>query len=283
MKIGVMVESFLKDFDLSLIIAKSIGASGIQAYANSERINENITPLQIRELRKKVEGEGLVFSALCGDFQGCKMYYLPNECAKQIECVKKILGIAKELGTDIVTTHIGVVPSVKNCFQYENMQKTCKELADFADSIDGHFAVETGPEKSILLKSFLDDLGSRGVGVNLDPANLVMCAGDDPVAAVHNLKDYIVHTHAKDGIQLKQIDTKAIYAPYFYGIDGNREEVFREVPLGEGGVDWVEYVGALRNIGYDGFLTIEREVGNNPQKDIELAVSFLKRLGVESK
>ena len=60
-----------------------------------------------------------------------------------------------------------------------------------------------GPETSATLKKFLDSLGSRGVGVNLDPANLAMVTGDDPVKAVHNLKDQIVDTqNAKDGKML---------------------------------------------------------------------------------
>lgn len=280
MKIGMMVESFRTDFYSALKLAKKLGADGVQAYANSEIINEKMTSLHIKELKKVIEDEGLVFSALCGDFGGNRMYYLPNDFRQEIEREKRILEIAKQLGTDIVTTHIGVVPNVKNCFQYENMHKTCRELAEFADSIGGHFAVETGPERSEILKEFLDGLGSKGVAVNLDPANLVMCAGDVASRAVYNLKDYIVHTHAKDGVQYKQIDTKAIYAPYFYGIDGNQEEVFKEVPLGEGGVDWDKYFKALKDIGYNGFLTIEREVGDNPTADIQTAVDFLKKFDV---
>ena len=142
------------------------------------------------------------------------------------------------------------------------MHKVCYELAEFAKSIDGHFAVETGPEASLILKDFLDSLGSDGVSVNLDPANLVMCAGDDPVQAVYNLKDYIVHTHAKDGIQLKAFDTRTFYAPTFFGLEKIPSAgLFKEVPLNQGGVCWDKYLAALREIGYEGYLTIERECG----------------------
>ena len=90
-----------------------------------------------------------------------------------IEKSKRILDFAKDMETDIVTTHIGVVPTDKNHDRYKIMQAACYELAEYADSIGARFAVETGPETSALLKAFLDTLGSRGVGVNLDPANLV--------------------------------------------------------------------------------------------------------------
>ena len=125
-----------------------------------------------------------------------------------------------------------------------------------------------------LYKGFLDSLGSTGVSVNLDTANLVMVTGDDPSKAVHNLKDYIVHTHAKDGKQLYYKDPEIVYGvkkdPLVTGPS------FLEVPLGEGSVNWDEYLNALREIGFGGFLTIEREVGDDPEKDIRTAVDFLK-------
>lgn len=195
-----------------------------------------------------------------------------------IEKEKRVLALAKELGTDIVATHIGVVPEEKNSEQYESMFQVCRELADFADSIGGHFAVETGPESSLRLKAFLDELQSRGVAVNLDPTNLIMAAGDDPVAAVYNLKDYIVHTHAKDGVCLRKTDTRRLYAPEYFGLQPESDGCYLETPLGEGAVDWAAYIAALKDIGYDGYLTIEREVGETPAKDIETAAKFLKKL-----
>ncbi|MDR1093101.1 MAG: sugar phosphate isomerase/epimerase [Clostridiales bacterium] len=279
MKIGVLIESFRKDFKDALKSAARLGVQGIQAYGGGKTINVDLSAAQVKEVGKAVESEGLVFSALCGDF-GCKMFYRPEESRYEIEREKRVLALAKELGANVVTTHIGVVPTDKGCPQYKSMFKVCKELADFADSIGGFFAVETGPEKSAVLKEFLDDLGSRGVSVNLDPANLVMCAGDDPVLAVHNLKDYIVHTHAKDGLQLYPFDTRQFYAVEYFGLgnlDPEKGECIREVPLGQGGVKWPDYIAALKKIGYDGFLTIEREVGETPEDDIELAVKFLKR------
>ena len=125
-----------------------------------------------------------------------------------------------------------------------------------------------------MLKTFLDSLGSRGVGVNLDPANLVMVTGDDPVQAVYNLKDYIVHTHAKDGIKLLDKNPEIIYGIIEDEIQTGA--AFREVPLGEGNVPFPAYLAALEDIGYRGFLTIEREVGDNPAADIELAANFLR-------
>ena len=278
MKKGVLLESFRKPFRESVKEAAALGLDGVQIFAKSDAVHDGMTAIEVMEVKRILDGEGLEVSALCGDF-GCRMYYYPNEMREEIEREKRILDLAKELGTNIVTTHIGVVPEDFNTEEYENMAKVCRELAGFADSLDGHFAVETGPEPSARLKRFLDMLDSRGVGVNLDPANLVMVSADDPVEAVYNLKDYIVHTHAKDGSLLKKIDARRIYLPTVTHVDPvNFDECFKELPLGEGNVPWKHYLSALKAIGYDGYLTIEREVVENPEKDISAAVKFLGEL-----
>ena len=272
--IGVIINSCRTDIPTSVKKAAEVGAQGIQVYATSgEMAPENLSKEKRREFLDLVKSNGLIISALCGDLGGGGFTH-PEKNPEKIEKSKRILDLAKELETNVVTTHIGVVPEDKNHDRYKIMQEACHELAEYADSIDAHFAIETGPETSATLKGFLDSLESTGVGVNLDPANLVMVTGDDPVKAVHNLKKYIVHTHAKDGKQLFYKDPEIIY--------GMKPDVivtgdsFIEVPLGEGSVPFKEYLEALCDIGYNGFLTIEREVGDNPEKDIRTAVKFLE-------
>ena len=274
--IGVMLDSFALGTDAAIQKAVEIGAKGVQMYATrGEYSPENLTPAMRKELLKKMKDNGLVFSALCGDLG--MGFGNPEKNPELIEKSKRILELAKDLECDVVTTHIGVVPSEKSHPRYQIMQEACGALATYADELQAHFAIETGPETSLTLKTFLDSLGSRGVGVNLDPANLVMVTGDDPVQAVYNLKDYIVHTHAKDGIKLLDSDPEVIY-----GIKDIEEviqqgEVFRELPLGQGDVPFVPYLKALEDIGYRGFLTIEREVGEDPTKDIMLAADYLRQ------
>lgn len=271
--IGVLLSSFRVDNKLAIKKAAEIGAKGVQLYATQgECAPENMTPAKRRELLDIAKSNGLVFSALCGDLG--MGFGNAEKNPELIEKSKRILDLAKDLETDVVTTHIGVVPENPDHPRYKIMQEACGELCAYADSVQAHFAIETGPETSAVLKTFLDSLGSRGVGVNLDPANLVMVTGDDPVQAVYNLKDYIVHTHAKDGIKLLDKNPEIIYGIIEDEIQTG--EAFREVPLGEGNVPFPAYLAALEDIGYRGFLTIEREVGDNPAADIELAANFLR-------
>ena len=273
--IGVILESFRLPIREAISAAAQLGVQGIQAYATRGELSpENMTLSKRREFLDMVRSHGLTISALCGDLG--HGFGDREKNPMLIEKSKRILDLALELGTDIVTTHIGVVPKDKSHDRYKVMQEACYELASYADSIDAHFAVETGPEVATVLKEFLDSLGSRGVAVNMDPANFVMVTGDDPVQAVYTLKDYIVHTHAKDGRKLMDKDPELIYRIIEEEIKTGK--AFEELPLGEGDVDVENYLKALEDIGYRGFLTIEREVGKNPSEDIATAVRYLRSL-----
>ena len=273
--IGVILESFRTDWRTALDKAAKLGANGIQVYATRGELSpRELTGARRAEFLRQVGDRGLTISALCGDLgQG---FYRPEKNPALIDESKRILTLAKELGTDIVTTHIGVIPADPTHDRYKILQEACFTLAEFADSLNAHFAIETGPETSEVLKGFLDALGSKGVAVNLDPANLVMVTGDNPVQAVHNLADYIVHTHAKDGVRNYYRDPEAVYG--LVESEMLASPSFTEVPLGEGKVDFPAYLRALEEVGYRGFLTIEREVGAQPEEDIRKAVGFLTEL-----
>ncbi len=308
--IGVIVESFTGKTEDAIHKAASIGARGIQmymtAYGRPENHVDNMTPARVHDLLDRVQSEGMVFSAICGDLGGDEGmrggFQNPEANPRKIEKSKRIMEFAKEFGTDIVTTHIGQVPEDKDSDTYKVMQEACFQLAEFADSMGSHFAIETGPEPASRLGDFLDTLHSTGVAVNFDPANLVMVSGDnDLAAAVKRLAKYIVHTHAKDGMMLKNVDPASLYGgdtditdfikeggdaavsestgnPVLDSIiaASKKGAPFIELPLGYGNVNWNGYLRALQDIGYRGFLTIERECGADPAADITLAANFLR-------
>ena len=120
-----------------------MGANGIQMYATSgENAPEALNAQARRDLLREVKDQGMVFSALCGDLgRGFGNKELNPQL---IERSKRIIDLAKDLETNVVTTHIGVVPEDKNHERYKIMQEACFELASYADSLDAHFAIETG-------------------------------------------------------------------------------------------------------------------------------------------
>ncbi len=273
--IGVIADSFRKPMPEALRMAAELGAKGVQVYATKGEMSpEELVGPKRRDFKRMVADKGLVISALCGDLG--RGFGNADLNPALIERSKRILDLAKELGTNIVTTHIGVTPADPAHARFKIMQDACGQLARYADSLDAHFAIETGPETAATLKTFLDSLHSTGVAVNLDPANLAMVTGDDPVAAVHTLKDYIVHTHAKDGVKLLDRDPEVIYG--LVNGDPGADPAYEELPLGEGSVPFRAYLQALTDVGYKGFLTIEREVGHDPAADIQKAVDFLREI-----
>jgi len=211
------------------------------------------------EFRKFVAGLGLEISALCADFDWVKGFLHRDHNEVNSPRVKKCIDLAVDLDVRVVTMHIGHLPVDEDDPVYQEALRTTTELSQYAEERGRLLATETGPEEPESLLQFLKKVPSKAVAVNYDPANLIMCGPYDHIGGVRTLRDYIVHTHAKDGV--------------CFGHGG-----FLDVPLGQGGVVFPYYLAALEKIGYDGFLTVEREEGDSRVEDIAAAVEFLRGL-----
>lgn len=253
------------------------GAAGVQIYAADEFDPRTISKDMIAAVRDTARGAGQTVTALCGELGGFG-FEKAEENRDKLAYLKKVLELADRLDCRVVTTHIGVVPADRSQPRYQIMLDAMGEAGEYASRLGSHVAVETGPEAIATLRGFLDECG-LGVGINYDPANLVMVGADDEVTAVKTAGSAIVHTHAKDGRSLKKIAPEEFYHRF---AEGGLEWAAtcgccEETPLGEGSVRWVPYLNALRDVGYDGWLTIEREVKNGSE-DIRMAVGFLRKL-----
>ncbi|MEN6356928.1 MAG: sugar phosphate isomerase/epimerase family protein [Armatimonadota bacterium] len=257
MKIGAFLSSFGLGLKDSLAKCKELGLDGVQlSDVRGELCIEELTESSAAEYRKLVESYGLQISSVCGDLGGHE-FTDESDVEQRITRTKHIMDITRALGCTIVQTHIGKIPDDPGSSEWRVMRYALDILGEYGDKIGVCLATETGPEEPALMKQFLDTIKHNSIKVNYDPANLVM-SGFDQIGGVGILADYIVHTHAKDGI-IK-----------------NGSPL--EVPLGEGSVNFPVYLKALKDIGYDGFFVIEREVGENPVDDIAMAVRFLRSL-----
>ena len=276
MKIGVMLDSFRQGFTESVKKAGELGIKGVQLWCTGGELDpDTVTPEKIRETLDILSSHGLELSALC-----CGGSELKNSETNpaDVKAIERALDLSVRLGCRIVTAHIGVVPE-EECAEKEIMRQAMNEISGFGDAVGAKFAVETGPEPGKILGGFLDSLDGHGIGINFDPANLVMCSDDRPENALRYLGKYVVHTHAKDGVMLSKKIAEARAAgrktPEYDALV-EKGRTYLEVPLGEGDVDFDVYLPALAASGFDGFLAIEREVGADPAKDIALAVRFLE-------
>ncbi len=284
MKIGVIVDCLKLPLFEGIKKAGEIGADGIQIYAIDGFVTpENLDKEKRREFKKYISDCGLEVSALCGDFGG-HGFQIAADNAERVEKSKRILELALDLDCNIITTHFGIIPEDEKDPIYKAIYDATIQLDLIGKDMGGYFAIETGCETTSALAKHLKNCNCRNVAVNYDPANLIMVHGEDPVEGLDNLKEYIVHTHAKDGVRYKPVDPKYVYG--YPGLKGmshedifemvSSGEYFKEVPIGSGSVDFDKYITRLNEIGYTGYLTIEREVNNNPVEDIAKAIEYLK-------
>jgi sugar phosphate isomerase/epimerase len=281
-KIGTLADWFGKGIVEGIRESRRCGADGVQLYAWNDFDPRTVKPEAVRAVRDAAGECEQEVTALCGELGGHGLEIAADNPGK-IDYLKRVADLALELGCRIVTTHIGIVPADGSGEKYAVMKKACAEIGAYAASLGAVVAIETGPEPVARLKAFVDDCNGEagGIGINYDPANLVMVTGDDEVEGVRLAGASIVHTHAKDGRMNHFAGPEEVYGLFAQGGIEAISKVsawFTETPLGQGRVRWIPYLRALRETGYDGYLTIEREVKENAAQDILTAVNFLGEL-----
>ncbi len=178
------------------------------------------------------------------------------------EELKKKFDFAKKLGVTDVITHVGFLPEVPTTTEYQELICTLKDVAAYAKNNGQNFLFETGQETPVTLKRTIEDIGTGNLGINLDPANLICYGKANPVDALDVFGEYVRNIHGKD----------CLYPTNGYDLG-------KEVRLGDGKVNYPAFIKKLKEIGYDGPITIEREISGDEQtQDIIYAKELLEKL-----
>jgi sugar phosphate isomerase/epimerase len=284
-KIGTLSDWFGKGLLEGIRESQRCGATGVQIYAWNEFDPTNLKQDLVRQVIDVAAECGQEIVALCGELGGHGLEIAADNPGK-IDYLKRVTDLALELDCRIITTHIGIIPADTGSEKYRIMREASSVIGTYAAERGVTIAIETGPEPMVRLKEFINACNAgahhgSGIGINYDPGNLVMVTRDDEIAGVKTGGNAIVHTHAKDGIMNHYAGPEEVYALFAKGgieAISKVSEWFTETPLGEGSVRWLQYLNALREIGYNGYLTIEREVKDNAADDIRTAVIFLKEI-----
>lgn len=188
---------------------------------------------------------------------------LPEETrAARIEDTKRCADSAHEIEASNISSHIGYIPEDRADPTYSALVVAVQEICDYLQRRRMNFCLETGQETANLLKQYISDVGRENVKVNFDPANMIMYGTDDPVEAVEVLGEWVRGVHCKDAVWPKA--------------EGQLGE---ERPLGEGEVGIERFVAKLKQIGYEGALTIEREIsGEQQMQDFFAAKKLLEAI-----
>ena len=177
------------------------------------------------------------------------------------EGIQKIADIAEGLGLKLVTFHAGFLPHEESDPGFDKLMGRIEQIAGLFSAKGIDLGFETGQETADTLKLFLEKLNRPSVGVNFDPANMILYAKGDPIDALNTLAPFLKQCHIKDAILTKE--------PGTWG---------EEVTVGTGEVDWTAFLTTLDNLGFNGDCCIEREAGDQRIADIRTAKEFVTRL-----
>lgn len=267
-KLGLIV-GVVEDIRESFRRVAEVDVPTCQISCTAETLLEHHDPGKIREIADEV---GIEISAVFMTFQGQKYNLIegpptmglvpPDLRPGRLKQAKAFSDVVKRLGVRDVVSHIGFIPEEETDPIYPGFVDTMKELVDHCAENGQRFLFETGQETPRTLMRTIRDVGRDNLGINFDPGNLVLYGMGKPIEAVDIFKDRVWAFHAKDGIEP---------AP--------GESLGQERALGDGHVEIRKVIPALVKQGFQGPITIEREItGPEQKRDILKAKALLEEL-----
>ena len=258
---------------VKLDVAREVGVRTIQLHAPAR---ETRTAEYAEQLQAQLKDLGLALTAVFGGFAGESYADIPTVVntvglvppetrADRLVEMKAISDFARVLDCDVVALHLGFVPHDTQDPLYAQVVEVTRDLCDHCQGNGQSLHLETGQETADELLRFIGDVQRDNLFVNFDPANMIMYGSGEPIEALNKVASYVRSVHCKDATWAERPG----------------EEWGAEVPLGQGQVDMEKYLRALAEMGYDGALTIEREIAEDPvrqQEEIGSAVQLLERI-----
>ena len=247
---------------VQLDVVRELGIKTIQLHTPHP---QSRTPEKAKEFLAKLAEYGIEITVVFCGFEG-ESYESIKITAETVGLVPKatraarlaeskdIADFAKLLGVDAIGSHVGFVPHDTNSPDYKDMVACVQDLCGHLKKNGQRLHLETGQESVEGLLGFINDVGMDNLFINFDPANLILYGIGDPLGALRKIGAYVRSVHCKDATATKGTP----------GVDWGAE-----VPFGTGEVDAEAFLRTLKEIGYDGPLTIEREIPQEPARQKE--------------
>lgn len=260
---------------VKLEVAHDLGVPTLHLHAPTA---ENRTPQAAESFLAQLGDYRMRVTAVFGGFEGESYADIPTVArtvglappatrAARLAEMKEIADFAARLEVAVVALHLGFID--------EHDERTYREIIEVTQNLCDHCAgnsqalhLETGQETAAGLLKFLDDIARANLHVNFDPANMILYGAGEPLEALRQVGSHVRSIHCKDGRWAKNPG----------------QEWGQETPLGEGDVNFPAFLQTLKDIGYTGPLTIEREIPQEPERqraEIGKAVELLKKLRTE--
>lgn len=271
MKIGVFVgfES-LETLEKKFATLRENGFDNCQLSCWTMPVINEENAVQVKALAEKY---GITISAVWAGWTGHMVWdfyegpktlgIVPEDMRElRIPQLKNASDFAKVLGVDDVITHMGFIPENPNDPIFPGFCDAVRDVALHCKANGQNLLFETGQETPVAMLRCFEEVGTGNLYVNLDTANLILYGKANPVDALDVFGKYVRNLHAKDG---------------FYPTNGH--ELGNECRLGDGKVDFRGVLTKLHELGFDRYITIEREISGEQQaKDIEYAKNYLQNI-----
>ena len=256
-----------------LDVAHELGVKTIHLHAPREASR---TAERAREFARRLADFDIAVTCVFAGFEGESYADIPTvkrtvglvpptTRAARLAELREIADFAHGLKVSAVGLHIGFVPHDPLDSDYAEILAAAREICDHCAANSQAVHLETGQEPAGVLLAFLADVGRDNMFINFDPANMILYGTGEPIEALRKVGKYVRSVHCKDGTWAKNPG----------------QEWGREVPLGQGDVGMEKYLATLKEIGYFGPLTIEREIPQDPARqkaEIGQAANLLTEL-----
>jgi sugar phosphate isomerase/epimerase len=256
-KVAVQLASLRLPLRQGLVAAARMGAGAVEIDARGEIRPQDLAGTALRELRRLLDDHNLRVSAV--GFHTRRGYDVPEELERRVSATKAAMKMAADLRAAVVVNQVGTVPAEPSGRAWDTLVAALADLGRYGQHVGATLAAQTGSESGADLAGLIAALPEGGLGVDLNPGNLVV-NGFSPLEAVESLGPHILHVHATDGVR-----------------DLARGRGL-EVPLGRGTADFPALLGALEDHQYRGYFTIARRDCENPEFEIAEAVKYLQNL-----
>jgi sugar phosphate isomerase/epimerase len=261
---------------VSLDVAKELGVPSIQLHTPHA---QGRTAAAAEQFKNKLRDYGIELTCVFGGFDGESYADIPTvertiglvpaeTRAVRLKEMMEISDFTKQLGCSVIGLHIGVVPHDRSSKDYIDVLDITRKLCDHAAQHEQNVHLETGQETAEALLHYIEDVARPNLFINFDPANMILYGTGEPIPALKHVGKYVKSVHCKDA-------TWSDKPGVTWGC---------EVPLGKGQVDMKAYLTTLKEIGYRGPLTIEREIPQEPERqkaEVLHATSLLAKLRSE--
>lgn len=258
-----------------LEVAQELGIPTVQVHAPHQQTR---TQAAADAFLDRTRTAGITVTCVFGGFDGESYADIPTTArtvglvpestrAARIQEMKEISDFAKVLQCDTVGLHVGFVPADRNSADYKSLIDATRNLLDHVAGNGQKLHLETGQETAEHLLEFIHDVQRPNLFINFDPANMILYGTGNPIEALKKVGHLVRSVHCKDA--------------KWAAADDRGKKWGTEVALGEGDVGMETYLRTLKDVGYQGPLTIEREIAHDPERqkrDIGIAVGLLQRL-----